>query len=447
MKTRGRQVHHIIAGLCALMIVLAPRTTWAQGEIENVIVETYYIADANDATDTIGGGVVEGSRTYRVYIDLAPGNALRAVYGRTDHPLVLSSTAPFFNHLDRGRTYGHEINTNALDEGTVALDSWLALGGASNQRKGVLKAMDPDGSIIGGPNSDGGSGAIIGGLLTNVTSELGIPLTEQDGLHPNDGSPVLPPTFLFFGDDPTRAFRDSTLESAFTSTDFRMGCGTPGVQGPTAENHVLVAQITTAGELTFELNVEVQRADGSVVHFVARDTLLDANETPNGLLTYPPQCGCTDPNFLEYDQSAGCDDGSCQTAIVFGCLDIEACNYDPGANFNIPQLCCYGPEACNGLDVDIVCPDVSVAPVTDPGTAIAVYPNPTLDGALHVRTESEPIKAIRLYDLYGRLVAYDGTTQGARSTITIPVDRLQAGAYLLSVTTTTGEQVRRVTIQ
>ena len=35
----------------------------AQGDLENVIVETYYISDANDATDTIGGGVVVGSRT------------------------------------------------------------------------------------------------------------------------------------------------------------------------------------------------------------------------------------------------------------------------------------------------------------------------------------------------------------------------------------------------
>ncbi len=443
-----RSWHHILlTGVLGTSFLLAGRSARAQGEIENIIVETYYIADANDATDTTGGTLVEGSRTYRIYIDLATGNAIRAVYGRPDHPLVLSSTAPLFNHLDRGRSYGHEINTNALDEGTVALDSWLAIGGACNQRKGVTKSADPDGSIIGGANNDGGSGAIDGGLLTNVTSDLGIPLTEQDGLHPNDGSPVLPPTFLVFGDDPTRAFRDSTLESMFISTAFRMGCSTPGVQGPTAENHVLVAQITTAGELTFELNLEIERADGSVVHFVARDTLLDANETPNGLLTYPPQCGCTDPNFLEYDQTAGCDDGSCQTAIVFGCLDIEACNFDPGANFNIQQLCCYGPETCNGLDVDIVCPGVSVTPENEPGNAIAVYPNPTLDGALHVKTESEPIRALRLCDLYGRLVAYDGTPHGAASTITFPVDHLQAGAYLLTVTTTGREQVRRVTIQ
>ncbi|MBK8340925.1 MAG: hypothetical protein IPK99_13415 [Flavobacteriales bacterium] len=28
-----------------------------QNDIENVVVETYYISDANDATDTIGGGL------------------------------------------------------------------------------------------------------------------------------------------------------------------------------------------------------------------------------------------------------------------------------------------------------------------------------------------------------------------------------------------------------
>lgn len=287
---------------------------------------------------------------------------------------------------------------------------------------------------------------IAGGLLVNTTSELGIPLTEQDGLHPNNGSSVLPPTFLVFGDDPTRAFRDSTLESGFISTDFRMGCVSPGVQGPTIDNHVLVAQLTTTGELTFELNVEIERADGSVVRFVARDTLLGTNETPSGLLTYPPQCGCTDPNFLEYDQSAGCDDGSCQTTIIFGCLDVGACNFDPGANFNIPQLCCYGPGACNGLDVDIVCPGVSVPENDRFLSSINVFPNPVVGGTLYVRSEAEPILELRLNDLSGRLMAHSTSENGAGTIYTIPVQHLQAGAYMLIITTGSGTHVRRAVV-
>ena len=45
-------------------------------QIKNVIVETYYISDANDASDTTGGKLEAGSIAYRVYIDLAKGNKL-----------------------------------------------------------------------------------------------------------------------------------------------------------------------------------------------------------------------------------------------------------------------------------------------------------------------------------------------------------------------------------
>jgi hypothetical protein len=38
----------------------------AQDAIKNVIVETYYVSDANDATDTTGGILEPGSKTYSI---------------------------------------------------------------------------------------------------------------------------------------------------------------------------------------------------------------------------------------------------------------------------------------------------------------------------------------------------------------------------------------------
>jgi len=35
-----------------------------------------------------------------------------------------------------------------------------------------------------------------------------------------------------------------------------------------------------------------------------------------------------------------------------------ACNYDPNANFNIPELCCY-PGLCGDRDIAVVCPQLS----------------------------------------------------------------------------------------
>jgi hypothetical protein len=192
---------------------------------------------------------------------------------------------------------------------------------------------------------------------------------------PLNGGQAVPPNFTPLGNDPDPAFADSTLVNAFSTYNFRMSCISPGVKGPTAQNKLLIAQLTTNGDLTFLLNLEIEKPDGTVIKYVATDSLLQPGETAIGLLRYPPQCGCTDPDYLEFDPTAGCDDGSCQTAIVFGCMDTLACNYDPLSNFNIPLLCCYGPDSCNGLDIALVCPEVGL---TEPiGTSsIRAFPIP-----------------------------------------------------------------------
>jgi hypothetical protein len=409
--------------------LLVPFTAQAQDDIENVEVETYYISDANDATDTIGSHLEQGSRTYRIYLDLCADCSLRALYGDTNHVFLVSSTAPIFNHLDRGKAYGHEINNGALDENTLALDSWFSMGAASNQRSGIRKADDPDGSFVGGTNNDGGSAEIPGGLLVNNDGAAGPPLTERDGLVPLTTQVALPPNFNVLGDDPAWMLKDSTRANGFGSWDFRMGCTTPGVKGPTADNRILVAQITTMGELTFHLNVEIEHLDGTVVKYVSSDSVLLEGETANGLLNYPAVCGCTDPHFLEYDPSAGCDDGSCSTTIVFGCLDTLACNYDPSSNFHIQQLCCYGPNDCNGLDVTTVCPDVGVDERAM-DVALQAYPNPTT-GELRVDLGTQATAAAEwmLLDAMGRVVM----PQRALRNGMIDVAACERGTYVLIV--------------
>ncbi len=430
--------------LLAAVLVLSATPVLAQCGIDAVIVETYYVSDANDATDVIGGGLEAASRTYRVFVDLCDGCSLRAIYGDANHALRITSTAPFFNHEDRGRTFGHEINNGALDEGTTALDSWLALGGASNQRFGILKADDPDGSIVGGANNDGGSEAVAGGLLVNADVLAGSPLTEKDGLISVSGAVVLPPNFNVIGIHPEILFDDATVGSQFLTNDSRVGCSTPGVQGPTAENRVLLAQLTTTGELSFELNLEVQCPDGTISKYVANDSVLLADETAFGQLNYPPECGCTDPNFLEYDPNAGCDDGSCATAIIFGCLDTLACNFDPLVNFNIIQLCCYGPTNCNGLDVNIVCPDVSTSEIVALDE-LRVYPNPVRDQLnLELGIAKGATVDYELLDATGRsigsgLLGIDGAGKAQ-----IDVQALPQGTYLLMLRTAAGRTWARL---
>jgi len=423
-----------ILPLLAFILAQSPVDVAAQSLLEEVIVETYYITDAFDGTDTIGvpGGIPDSTVTYRVYLDLCDSCALKSIFGDANHELSISSTCVFFNNLDRGKVFGHEVNNSALDENTVALDSWLSMGAASNQKYGILKPEDADGSIVGGANNDGGSLPVPGGLLLNADPGAGLPLTTHDGLVPLNGGTALPPGFSVIGDDPEPVFKDSTLFSSFVSNSFFMNCIAPGVKGPTQENKVLVAQLTTCGELSFALNIELIRPDGSLIRIVADDSLLQTGELANGALNYPPVCGCTDPGFLEFDPNAGCDDGSCQTVIVFGCLDTVACNYDPLANFNVSQLCCYGPDSCNGLDVTIVCPDVSVNEAAI-GARTVLFPNPAGDAvtvmpaALGQRSTSLVIN-----DALGRHVLAPTNSIGS-GPLDLHLGTLAPGTYLMVI--------------
>lgn len=422
-----------------------PSRAAAQDIIENVIVETYYISDASDATDVIGGGLTEGSVTYRVFIDLCDGCGLRAIYGDVNHPLSISSTAPFFNHADRGRTYGHLLNNSALSEGTTPVDSYITLGRGSTQRLSVAKALDDDGSEVGGPNNDGGSALVAQGLLVNDAAEMGIALTVADGLAQLNGQPGLPPGFIASGDDPAVAFNDATAASAFVSNDCRIACASPGVGGATPENQVLVAQLTTAGELAFLLNVEIERPDGVVVKYVATGDTLLAGETLSGMLVYPPDCGCTDPDYLEYDPAAGCDDGSCATPIVFGCLDPSACNFSVTANFNVPELCCYGINDCNGLDPYLVCPTIGLEESSSIGVSIA--PNPTA-GETRISGAGALGGGLVLLvrDVEGRVMR-TAAPMLDRGAVTVDLEGLTAGVYLIVLRGDTGEARTRVVKQ
>jgi len=169
-----------------LGILLLTIHLYSIGQIENVIVETYYISDLNDATDTIGGYLEPGSKTYRIYVDLDTNVKISKIYGDTNHPLIFKSSLPFFNNLDRGKSFGYQIANTKLKENTVALDTWLTIGMASNKHYGILKDTDTSASIIGGANNDGGSAEIIDGLLSNNDSDAGIPLINSDGLQLTD---------------------------------------------------------------------------------------------------------------------------------------------------------------------------------------------------------------------------------------------------------------------
>jgi len=398
-------------------------------DIEGLVVETYYVSDANDATDTDGGSLTEGSVTYRVFLDLAEGVKLRSIFGSADHPLTVSSTAPFFNNEDRGEIFGIEIGDNRVDENTVALDSWFTIGACTDEHWGIPKDMDPDGSIVGGVNNDGGSEEISGGLLVNQSAEAGIPLTEADGLLADVDLILEEVSISLAQGDLQTSFGDVNSDEDVSTDALTILTNTP-IAGVGDEHMLLIAQFTTTGELEFALNVEIENEAGDIIRYVSDDTILEEGEALSPFLSFPFACGCTDPNYLEFDPSAPCDDGSCATLFIPGCTDPDACNFDPDANIGIDVLCCYGPDNCNGLDYDLVCGTTSLLEL-GADTEFKIYPNPLTD---RLTIEFDGYRSgntlIRLLDSSGRLIE---TRKMIDSMEVIEFGHLPTGQYYVMI--------------
>lgn len=237
-------------------------SSYAQG-LENVVVEKYYISDANDATaNSLGGVLPVGSVTYRVYLDMAPDYIFQSAYGDPNHECRIETTTLFFNNEDRGSIHP-TFNANYCEDNTVMLDSWLSVGAAAAGRIGVLKA-----------NDDGVATVVNGdGVLQNTDPLMGIPLTQQDGMVVGTPEPVVSvgigTEIMVFDaqNDGTNGPVFSTYNGAWASLNGSVGADP-------ALNHVLLMQITTDGDFSFSLNVQIRNQQTFVVeNYVAANPL------------------------------------------------------------------------------------------------------------------------------------------------------------------------------
>ncbi len=384
-----------------LAILINSKYTYAQ--LENVIIETYYVSNYTDSLeiDLAGGNPLEnGTTTYRIYIDLMPGSKIKSIYGDANHLLKFTSTKPFYNNLD-GLSFAKDFNNiNAHKNLTFALDTWLTIGqttklfgGKTNY--GILKSQDRNGTTISNTNVS----------LTNSASIVGIPLTISDGMDTIAGTA---PTswfnsgFITIGGGDSTIFGSTKINSIFKSNAAILK--NSGVRGVIPDsNQVLIAQLTTKGELSFELNLEVEIQNGGIISttkYVANDSIVLLGEEFKSILKYPAQCGCMDPRYLEYKNNFSCGDASfCKNLIVFGCTDTMACNYDPKANYYLKGICCY-PGSCGGREISTVCPLVN-----GDNFGFEIYPNPCQDKMM-LNTLPGNIREIKysIYDTFGTLL-------------------------------------------
>ena len=236
--------------LCSLFVQ-------AQQGLEDIFIETYYESQVNPFT-----GDSEPVTTYRVYVDLAEGYNLQAVYGNSNHPMFFESSQPILNQTDRGAQIATWLDYKRYNDGNLYLDSYLTMSVASNGHCGVPLKYDSDGSLYPSWMGDG---------CPKVFQKV-------DGLMPS--RPVNVELIGLTAD----AFGDSQTGTRVETSD---GCWAlmGSVKGATPENCVLIAQVTTTGTLSFELNLQVGKPDGKPQQFVARNP--QGKEVMSEKLIYP----------------------------------------------------------------------------------------------------------------------------------------------------------------
>lgn len=248
--------------LLAISLFLLTISSLAQNGLESIIVEKYYISDANDAAaDADGGALPVGSVTYRIFVDMLPGYKFQAAYGVPGHELKIETTTLFFNNEDRGATSPTYTKTQA-SRNTVMLDSWLSVGAACTGNFGVLKSEDDGVATV--------VNTYIPQVLQNADPLAGIPLTQQDGFIAGTPEPVttvgISSEIAVFDNQ-----NDGTNGPSFITSNGSWA-SLNGSAGPDPNsNKVLIAQITTDGALSFELNVQIGTPSGGVENYVARD--------------------------------------------------------------------------------------------------------------------------------------------------------------------------------
>ncbi len=235
---------------------------YAQDGLEGIILEKFYISSKEDnSKPELSGHLAPGSVTYRIYVDLKPGYTFQAAYGTPNHELYIKSTNLFYNHVEYGAEYPNRIPLRTYSRNSSRLDSWLSSGGAGENQIGVLKTEDDTLNVF----------KTLGAYLKNNSKKMGISLEVVDGM--KEQYNLTFPTFYQM---------DSTIKGLGTITNTNtirvnngawasMGKGSQGADS--LSNKVLIAQLTTDGKLSYQLNLLIGTPDGKSEKYVAHNPI------------------------------------------------------------------------------------------------------------------------------------------------------------------------------
>lgn len=250
-------------------------SAFSQNGLEQIIVEKYYKSEANDTNaNSIGGVLPVGSVTYRIYVDMLPGYKFQAAFGVPGHELRLETSTLFFNNEDRGAIFP-TFTKNQSRLHTVMVDSWLSVGAACAGHFGILKSEDD------GVNTNINNYTPM--VMQGSDPSCGIPIATEDGLLQVAGR--APESVTTVGIDSIQAMfnnqNDGTNGPVFSTFNGSWASLNGSVGPDSVENKVIIAQMTTDGNFSFKLNIQIGTPSGGVEQYVAENPVNNEIQIPS----------------------------------------------------------------------------------------------------------------------------------------------------------------------
>ena len=187
--------------------------------------------------------------------------------------------------------------------------------------------------------------------------------------------------------------------------------------------------------------------------------------------------GCMDPNSCNYNPQANMDDNTCiypdtpcddnnpdtfndlldslcncvGTLYVSGCMDPNACNYNPLANIDdnsciLPGSPCDDGNAMtinDSLDVNCNCVGIDISGLYENQIQFDIYPNPT-SSSFVIETNLTQDKTIVITDLQGKLLfAFDSN----QANEVIDCSKLATGTYFVKIVSGPSQVTKKLHVQ
>jgi len=358
--------------------------------LEGIIVEKFYVSNEAD----VAAGLPEGSITYRVYADLKPDYTVLNFTAFSVHPISIrvSDGGEFYNN-GLGSTFGVDVNPALFTvDASIGLDSWLTIGGATDDGYGILKSNDEDESSIlaGSPL----------GYLFNDEGYCLPSLQEQDGIIAGEVPSI---TTLGLDTDQLPIFGTQNSSDNFEVNDITIAVlgGTTGVGD---ENHVLLGQFTTInGTLEFDINIQI------------------------GI-----------PEELQCNVIPSCEKSSIWFTYSFDPQDSEN-NQNPNLNYVT-----YQNESLSYVDDGAPC-TLSTEDLKKIDNAFSVFPNPTEDIAQLSFSELLENARYEIFDISGKLIRSENLGLVSPGSVQeIDMESFESGVYLIKVISDNSYSIKKL---